>query len=434
MDIGLGTTACPPVDRFRQTFIGTDTTPINPTASRIAIGVRSTSIADQARLIDDLDRTLAPPNGLSARPTGLAALAATAYDTLTSRALFLNLTPLVVVAVILLLIYREPRQALLPVLPTALAAGWGPLLLVVLGRLPGTRGSTVAELNPLTVVLGALVVALGTEFGVVLLRRFYEECAAGMEPEVAAGAALAGVGRAIRVSALTLGGGFAVLAISGVLPGGLPLVSDFGLVVVADLALAVAAVFMVMLPLAVGLERRSPMRQATVSSRPAGGLRQRSDRTSGGTPRAAGRRGGRAQGTTPNVVAAPRGVAVPDADAGEPTPASADGDPSDASAAGPRRTPGLSGRKRSGRSLSASAPEPAVSGPSRHVPGMTGRRRGGAGSALRSGGDRPGPGEADAPHAEPADEASSEVPPPRRRRRRPPPSAGRQRDDDPPPS
>jgi hypothetical protein len=67
------------------------------------------------------------------------------------------------------------------------------------------------------------------------------------------------VGRAIRVSALTLGAGFAVLALSGLLPNSLPLVADFGFVVVIDLALAVAAVFVVMLPVAVALEQRRPL-------------------------------------------------------------------------------------------------------------------------------------------------------------------------------
>ena len=92
-------------------------------------------------------------------------------------------------------------------------------------------------------MLGALVVALATEFGVVLLSRFYEERARGSDPREAAAAALVGVGKAIRVSALTLGAGFAVLAISGLFPNSLPLVSDFGLAVVIDLALAVTAVF-----------------------------------------------------------------------------------------------------------------------------------------------------------------------------------------------
>jgi hypothetical protein len=260
MDIGVNTVPCPPVDEYQQVFLGADTTPIHPDQARIAIGVHTASVAEQAKLVNSLRAELAnPPNGVTAAPTGLAVLATTAYENLVNRAYLLNLAPLLVVAAVLFVVYRQPRRALLPLVPTALAAGWAPLLLLLLGRFPGGVGSTLGSFNPLTVVLGALIVALGTEFGVVLLSRFYEERERGHDPAAAAGAALQGVGRAIRVSALTLGAGFGVLALSGLFPNSLPLVADFGLAVVIDLALAVAAVFLVMLPVAVALEQHRPL-------------------------------------------------------------------------------------------------------------------------------------------------------------------------------
>ncbi len=230
--------------------------PINPSSARIVIGVQSTSIADEARLIDSIRNEIAsPPNGMTAAPAGIAALAAQAYDNILSRSLLLNLLPLVVVFLALLAIERDIRRAVLPLLPTAIAAGWAPLILLLLGLLPGNLGATLGSFNPLTVVLGALVIALATEFGVVLLRRFDEECAKGIHPDDAAAATLAVTGKAIRVSALTLGAGFAVLAISALFPHGLPLLGAFGLTVLIDLGLAVAAVFGIMLPVAVAIER-----------------------------------------------------------------------------------------------------------------------------------------------------------------------------------
>lgn len=341
MDIGLETQACPPVDEYQHVFLSTDGTPINPNASRIAVGVHTASVADQAKLVNSLRSDISnPPNGLSAAPTGLAVLATTAYDNLVSRAYLLNLLPLVIVAAALYAIYREPRRALLPILPTALAAGWAPLLLLILGRLPGGVGSTLGSFNPLTVVLGALIVALGTEFGVVLLGRFYEERARGLDPDAAAGAALDGVGRAIRVSALTLGAGFAVLAVSGLFPNSLPLVADFGLAVVIDLGLAVAAVFLVMLPVAVALERYQPLRLAAAA---------------------------------PAAVAPTRApVAEPPT---PPRPAKPDAPVLEAPAA-PRRAPGVSGRRRAPRA----EPEPVVEPtpdvlPTPRRPGVSGRKR-----------------------------------------------------------
>jgi predicted RND superfamily exporter protein len=265
MPISQGAPPCPAVDEYQGTFFSADTGPIHPDAARIALGIDASTVAKQATLVDELaTEVTSAPSGISAAPTGLAVLVAGAYDNLVNRAYLLNLAPLLIVAIALGLIYRNPRRALLPLIPTVFAAGWAPLLILALGRLPGSVGATLGSLNPLTVVLGALVVALGTEFSVVLLNRFYEERQRGLDPDAAAAAALHGAGRAIRVSALTLGAGFAVLAVSGLFPfvTGLPLVSDFGLAVVLDLGLAVTAVFVVMLPLAVALERAAPLAMA----------------------------------------------------------------------------------------------------------------------------------------------------------------------------
>ncbi|MEA2669820.1 MAG: uncharacterized protein QOG45_40, partial [Chloroflexota bacterium] len=266
--IPLDTPPCPAVDPITFTPLAADTTAggapaaVDPRSARIVMATRITSAAELARLVDQVRSDIArsrPVELTTAEPAGLTALAVRAYDTLTSRALLLNLVPVAAVALLLLALLRQPRRALLPVLPTALAAGWAPLVVRLLGLLPGDAGTILGSLNPLTVVLGALVVALGTEFGVVLLERFHEERWGGLEPAEAAARALSGVGRAIAVSALTLGAGFAVLALSGVLPGSIPLIADFGLAVVLELALAVVAVVAVMLPLAVALEMRRPL-------------------------------------------------------------------------------------------------------------------------------------------------------------------------------
>jgi hypothetical protein len=139
----------------------------------------------------------------------------------------------------------------------------------VLGRLPGDLGHALGSINPLTAVLGALVVALATEFGIVLIERFHEGAAADMTPDDAATSALDGAGRAVGVSALTLGAGFAVLALSAFVPGNLPLVSGFGLAVLMDLTLAVAATLLVMMPLAVALARREDGRPQVAHAAPA---------------------------------------------------------------------------------------------------------------------------------------------------------------------
>jgi uncharacterized membrane protein YdfJ with MMPL/SSD domain len=351
--IPYDTPPCPPVDPITFTPLANDTLPsgapaaVDPHSARIVMATRITSAADLARLVDQVRSDIArsrPQELTTAQPAGLTALAVQAYDTLTSRALALNLVPVAAVALLLLALLRQPRRALLPVLPTVLAAGWAPLIVRLLGRLPGDAGATLGSLNPLTVVLGALVVALGTEFGVVLNERFHEERWSGLEPAAAAATALAGVGRAIGVSALTLGAGFATLAVSGLLPGSIPLIADLGLAVVIELALAVVAVVLVMLPLAVALEMRSalPARVAVaaVPEAPAAEAPTVAEPPPPPPPV-----------TAPPVAARP--VAAPPA-AAPSLPDSA----AEPSAPEPTRLPGISGRTRRRPATEPPPPEP----------------------------------------------------------------------------
>jgi uncharacterized membrane protein YdfJ with MMPL/SSD domain len=355
MNISLDALSCPPVDEYQQVFLTKDSSPINPDQARIAIGVHTDTVAQQAKLVDSLQRDIAnPPAGMTATPTGLAVLATTAYDNLVNRSYLLNLAPLLVVAIALFVIYRDPRRALLPLVPTVLAAGWAPLVILLLGRLPGSVGSTLGSLNPLTVVLGALVIALGTEFGVVLLGRFYEERRRGLDPDAAAAASLAGVGRAIRVSALTLGAGFAVLALSGLFPNSLPLVADFGLAVVIDLALAVAAVFLVMLPLAVALERNRPLTFAPVEAGPVAAV---------AAPARPEPKAPRTRRPEPEPEAGPAPAATPEPEPG-PAPRAQ------------KRVPGVSGRRRPSRAEETPVDaEPDEAPPPPRRPGVSGRKR-----------------------------------------------------------
>lgn len=364
--IGPDTQACPPVDEFQQRFITTDTTSIDPNVARIALGVHATSVSEEARLVDELSSALKgqshPPNGMVAQPAGLAVLATTAYDNLVNRSYLLNLVPLAAVALALWAIFREPRRAVLPLVPAGLAAGWAPLVLVLLGRLPGSLGQTLGSLNPLTVVLGGVVIALGTEFGVMLLSRFYEARRQGLDPDAAAGVAIGGVGRPIAISAATLGAGFAVLAISGLFPDSFPLVAAFGLDVVIDLGLAVGAVFLVMLPLAVALERAAPLPQAVLAAgatAPATAAAAPVDEHAPAAPAATPRR------RPPPAAKRPAAAETDGAEeAASPAPAQ------------PRRRPGVSGRRRTTppEGDGAEGGEQADDA-TRRRPGVSGRRR-----------------------------------------------------------
>jgi predicted RND superfamily exporter protein len=109
---------------------------------------------------------------VSARLVGLSVLAAQAGAQIASpwRRVVTLLVALAAVALILLVAFKgDRRRALVPLVPIVLATGWSALLVFVL-RIP---------LNPMSVTLGALVIAISTEFSVLLSERHRQERLAG---------------------------------------------------------------------------------------------------------------------------------------------------------------------------------------------------------------------------------------------------------------
>jgi predicted RND superfamily exporter protein len=146
---------------------------------------------------------------------------------------------------VLLGVYRRARRAWVPLVPIALATGWSALVLALLG----------VPLNPLSATLGTLVLALSTEFAVLLCARFEEERAAGHGPAAAVRRAYGSTGMAVLASGATVLAGFAVLALSDV-----AMLRAFGIATAVDLSaslLGVLAVLPAVLVLAARRDERA---------------------------------------------------------------------------------------------------------------------------------------------------------------------------------
>ncbi|HEX5712428.1 MAG TPA: MMPL family transporter [Solirubrobacterales bacterium] len=205
----------------------------------LTFGIRAQSLEDQQALIDRVRAEIGapgtpggPPQGVEVQLAGLPVIAAEAASDLSASRYWLTLAGLLAVALALLAIYRSPRRALAPLLPTVLATGWASLILWLAG----------IPLNPMSAALGALTIAVATEFGVILAGRFHEERRRGRGAEAALEAAFSRAGRAVFASAVTAIAGFAVLLASDI-----QMLRDFGFVTVIDLAVALLGV-MVVLP------------------------------------------------------------------------------------------------------------------------------------------------------------------------------------------
>ncbi len=232
--------------------------------ANLAFGIRLMPLDRQQQVVDDIERRLDRdrPAGVEADVVGLPVLAAEANDALSSplrRGLTL-LAALTAVFAVLLAVRRSLRDAAVPLIPIALATGWSAGLLFVLGLLPGPLE---VDLNPMSVTLGALVIAISTEFSVLLSARYRQERDAGAGPARAVELAYASTGAAVLASGATAIAGFAALIASDI-----RMLRDFGIVTVVDLTVSLLGVMIVLPAALLWAEQRGPLRVRALDPRP----------------------------------------------------------------------------------------------------------------------------------------------------------------------
>jgi predicted RND superfamily exporter protein len=228
--------------------------PVDPASGEIghlallSFGIRAQSLAGQRALVDRVRAEIGepgspggPPAGVEVHLAGLPTIATEAATGLDASRYWITLAGLLAVALVLLAIYRSPSRALVPLAPTVLATGWASLLLWLTG----------IPLNPLSTALGALTIAIATEFGVILAGRFHEQRRGGRGVEEALRAAYERTGAAVLASAATAIAGFAVLLASDI-----QMLRDFGLVTVVDLAATLLGVMIVLPAILTWVEAR----------------------------------------------------------------------------------------------------------------------------------------------------------------------------------
>jgi len=227
----------------------------------LSFGIRAQSLDDQQALIERIRDEVGapgakggPPAGVEVELAGLPVIAASAASDLSDSRYLLTLAGLIAVALVLLVVYRSWSRALVPLAPIVLATGWSALVLW-LTRIP---------LNPMSAALGALTIAIATEFSVILAARFRQERRAGRDVGAALTGAYSRTGAAVLASGVTAIAGFAVLIASDV-----RMLREFGFVTVIDLAAALVGV-LVALPAALVLAERWEARERGKVEGPAG--------------------------------------------------------------------------------------------------------------------------------------------------------------------
>ncbi len=224
------------------------------TTANLAFGIRLMPLDRQKEVVDEIKAALDPPEGVEASVVGLPVLAAEANGALSSpwRRLLTLVAALGGVFLVLFAARRSAREAAVPLIPIALATGWSGLVLFVLGLLPGFLE---VDLNPMSVTLGALVIAISTEFSVLLSARYRQEREAGAGPARAIELAYASTGAAVLASGATAIAGFAALVFSDI-----RMLRDFGILTVVDLTVSLIGVMLVLPAALLWAEEHGPFR------------------------------------------------------------------------------------------------------------------------------------------------------------------------------
>lgn len=209
------------------------------TESVILLNIRHLAIDDLRELILQLKDDLADAP-MKVQITGKSVLDVEMINGLTSGRVKMTIIGLALVFAVLVVIYKNPFKALIPILPVVMIIGMSGGIMYLLN----------IKYTPITATLGALVLGMGTEMTVMLLERYLEERKTGKEKLESMMITVTMIGKAIVASGLTTIGGFSVLMASEFI-----ILRDFGFMTVINIALALFSTFIVLPAIILLLDR-----------------------------------------------------------------------------------------------------------------------------------------------------------------------------------
>ncbi|WP_226676169.1 efflux RND transporter permease subunit [Mesobacillus jeotgali] len=208
----------------------------------ITISIKHLEAEELKEFINDLMDFLEAKEieGIETTVTGKAVLDVEMVTALTTGRYKMTLLGMGLVFLGLLIAYRHPVKAFIPLLPINLIVGWSGAAMSLLD----------IKYTPLTATLGALIIGIGTEFTILIMERFYEERKKGRNSREAIMITNRKTGKAILASAFTTIGGFTALLISDFV-----ILSNFGLMTLINIFLALFSTIVVMPAILIILDR-----------------------------------------------------------------------------------------------------------------------------------------------------------------------------------
>lgn len=216
----------------------------------ITVGIKHLEAADLEGFLSDLKLYLKEHQiaSLDTTITGKAVLDVEMIDGLAGGRYKMTLLGALFVFIGLLLLYRHPVKAFIPLLPILLIIGWSGAIMYFLG----------INYTPLTATLGALIIGIGTEFTILIMERYFEEREKGHPKVRAMQITNKTIGKAIFATALANIGGFSALVASDFV-----ILSDFGLMTLINISLALFSTIVVLPSILIVLDRYVKIKQTT---------------------------------------------------------------------------------------------------------------------------------------------------------------------------
>jgi len=215
-------------DSQREMFISADAR-----AAIVILQIKPLTTQALEVLIEDVNNVFSDAN-MTVSLTGKSILDVEMVDGLTQGRVRMTLLCIALVLVALLIIYRHPVKALLPIVPVTMIIGISSAVMHVIK----------VDWTPITATLGALVLGMGTEMTIMMMERYLEDRQNGKSKIDAIQHSVAKIGKAILASGLTTIGGFSVLLFSN-----FAILQDFGLMTMVNISLALLSTFIVLPPL-----------------------------------------------------------------------------------------------------------------------------------------------------------------------------------------
>lgn len=196
----------------------------------------SLSLDQLEHLLDDMeaDAVRDAPPGVRVVPSGLALIGIETINAYQEGREPMTLAALAAVLAWLVISLRSVRTALAALVPVVTAVGASSLAIYLLG----------VQVSVLGALSSPLVIAVCTEFSVLIIERYREERRRGLDPDAAITTASSSIGRAFTVSGLTIAAAFGVVALSD-----FPLLASFGAVVALNVIAAMICALVILPPI-----------------------------------------------------------------------------------------------------------------------------------------------------------------------------------------